>query len=66
VGVGPEALEIGDRVAFLHESPFTGPQITEGVVVAVLDEGHVLVQHAGGSVHEYPATGLTTIPGSRG
>lgn len=53
-------------MAFLHESPFTGPQITEGVVVAVLDEGNVLIQHAGGDVHEYPASGLTAIPGSAG
>jgi hypothetical protein len=66
VGVGRDALEIGDRVAFLRESPFTGPQIKEGVVVAVLEGGHVLVQHAGGDVHEYPASGLTTIPGSGG
>jgi hypothetical protein len=56
-----EALEIGDRVGFLHDSPFTGPQVSEGVVVAVLDEGYVLVQHAGGDVREYPASGLTPI-----
>jgi hypothetical protein len=64
VGRRHEAFEIGDRVAFLRESPFTGPHITEGVIVAVLDEGHVLVQHTGGDVHEYPASGLTPIPGS--
>jgi hypothetical protein len=62
VGSGCEAFEIGDRVAFLRESP--GPHIAEGVIVAVLDEGHVLVQHTGGNVHEYPASGLTPIPES--
>jgi hypothetical protein len=59
-----EAFQIGDRVAFFHESAVTGPQITEGVIVAILDEEHVLVQHPRGDVLEYLTSGLTPIPDS--
>ncbi len=56
------AFRIGDRVAFFRESAVTGPQITEGVIVGLLDGEHVLVQHPHGDVLEYPASGLTPIP----